>query len=59
MGYTMRIESQEKKNEYLAKVTMSKRRRKTIGSVCNIILMKSCHERIGGTSGVWSSKWIL
>ena len=32
---------------------------KTIGSVCNVILMKSCHERIEGTCDVWSSKWIL
>ena len=32
MGYTLRIESQEKKNEKLAKVTMYERR-KTIGNV--------------------------
>ena len=32
MGCTLRIESQEKKNEYSAKVTMGMRR-KTIGSV--------------------------
>ena len=32
---------------------------KTTGSVCNVILMKSCHERVKGTCDVWSSKWIL
>ena len=32
---------------------------KTTGSVCNVILLKSCHERVKGTCDVWSSKWIL
>ena len=31
---------------------------KTIGSVCNVILMKSYHERIEGICNVWSCKWI-
>ena len=32
---------------------------KTIGSVCNIILMKSYHERIEVICDVWSPKWVL
>ena len=47
-----------KKIGNLAKVTMLKSK-KNMGSVCNVILMKSYHERIEGTYDVWSSKWIL
>ena len=48
VGDTLCTESQKKKNEKWAKVTMGMRR-KTIGRVqCSILLMKSCHERTEG-----------
>ena len=48
VGYTLCTESQKKKNEKQAKVTMGMSR-KTIGSVCCVVLVKSCHERTEGS----------
>ena len=47
VGYTLCTESQKKKNEKLAKVTMGMSR-KTIGSVCCLVLVKSCQRRTKG-----------
>ena len=54
VGYTLRTEFQKMEIGKSHNVNGLK----TIGSVCNVILMKSCHERIEGICHVWSCKWI-